>query len=62
MGRKLTTLDPMGWFSDTQAPGTFLWSPPTMAMETVLETMTEARHKWPEVPHILLVPRLMTYW
>ena len=53
-----TFLSPEGWFRDSQRTRT--WSPPPAAAETVIEMLGKAKHKWPELTHLVLIPRLMT--
>jgi hypothetical protein len=56
-----TTLDglpsPVSSLSDT----VFLWSPPPAAANIAVEQLSFSRLKRPHLPHIMIVPRLMTH-
>ena len=59
----LRTLTPEGWFEAAHGSAPCLWMPPPAAMAVALEQFAKARHKRPEVPHVFVVPRLMTgHW
>ena len=60
-GQKLKVLQPNDWFDlpNNQAPR--LWLPPPAAMETVVELFNEDHLAHPHIPHVFVVPRLMTH-
>jgi hypothetical protein len=53
-------LSEAGWFTDGHSPGTWLWTPAPAVVDVVVEQLGKARHKRPEVMHMIAVPRLMT--
>ena len=62
-GHQANFLTPEGWFDETAAEGTFVWSPAPAATDVVVERLGTARHKRPNSLHLVVVPRLMTgYW
>lgn len=58
-----TWLTPEGWFKEGQWADHCIWVPPPAAAETVIEMLGKAKHKRPELSHLVLIPRLMTsHW
>ena len=60
-GVPLTRLSPKDWFDLKSVSGPRLWMPPPAAMVTVLEMFNEDRLIRPHLPHVFVVPRLMTH-
>ena len=60
-GAELRKLDPEDWFLLHTFKDPRLWSPPPAAMETVLELFNEDHLVNPQIPHVFLVPCLMTH-
>eukprot|EP00956_Cyclotella_meneghiniana_P002842 scaffold3367_cov32-Cyclotella_meneghiniana.AAC.1 len=60
-GASLTKLEPTDWFELRKVVGPRLWIPPPAAMETVIERFNEDRLVRPHLPHVFVVPRLMTH-
>eukprot|EP00956_Cyclotella_meneghiniana_P033568 scaffold97112_cov54-Cyclotella_meneghiniana.AAC.1 len=56
----LKVLTPTDWFSLKDVVGPRLWVPPPAAMHTALEMFNEDRIARPHLPHVFVVPRLMT--
>ena len=44
----------------TYRKGTFVWSPPPAAAESMLEELRKARHRRTTSTHLILIPRLLT--
>jgi hypothetical protein len=57
----LTLLSPNDWFQLSKSYSPRLWCPPPAAMTEVLEMFSEDRLAHPFVPHVFVVPRLMTH-
>jgi hypothetical protein len=57
----LKLLEPADWFSLHEVDQPRLWVPPPAAMRTILELFSEDRLVNPHIPHVFVVPRLMTY-
>ena len=53
-----TNVDGFNW--PLYRKGTFVWSPPPAAAETMLEEVRKARHRRTESTHLIVIPRLMT--
>ena len=53
-----TNVDGFKW--PTYRKGTFVWTPPPAAAETMLEEVRKARHRRTQSTHLILIPRLMT--
>jgi hypothetical protein len=60
-GEELRLLTPNDWFDLRNVAGPRLWMPPPTAMETVVEMFGEDRLIRPHLPHVFVVPRLMTH-
>jgi hypothetical protein len=60
-GAGLTLLSPKDWFDLKNVPGPRLWIPPPAAMGAVVEMFSEDRLVRPHLPHVIVVPRLMTF-
>jgi hypothetical protein len=60
-GTRLKLLQPADWFSLHTFEDPRLWIPPPAAMETVVEMFNEDRIAHPHIPHVFVVPRLMTH-
>ena len=60
LGTTLTLLTPDHWFQLWRVPGPRLWVSPPAAMETVMEVFNEDRLAHPWIPHVFVIPRLMT--
>lgn len=60
-GSPLITLDPEGWFTRGHGTKGYLWAPPPAAMEVALECLDEAILKRPDIPNVVVAPRLMTH-
>lgn len=56
-GTHLTEAD---WFTIGHTPGAWLWTPAPAVADVVVEQLGKARHKRPDVLHMVAVPRLMT--
>ena len=61
LGQELKLLEPADWFSTYEFEEPRLWSPPPAAMETVVELFNEDRLAHPQIPHVFVLPRLMTH-
>ena len=57
----LKCLTPDDWFSLYTVDQPRLWVPPPAAMHTVLELFCEDRFVNPHIPHVFVIPRLMTH-
>ena len=57
----LRLMSPGDWFSTYDISEPRLWSPPPSAMETVVELFNEDRLVNPHIPHVFVLPRLMTH-
>ena len=57
----LKLLTPEDWFSLYDVDQPRLWIPPPAAMQTVLELFCEDRFINPHIPHVFVIPRLMTH-
>jgi len=53
-------LEPYQWFDEYHGYGNYIWSPPPAATEAAIDLLNKARHKRPELLHLIVVPRLMT--
>lgn len=51
-----TFLSPKGWHDQNNRHGTFVWLPPPVAADLVVERFCVARHKRPNTLHVLLIP------
>jgi hypothetical protein len=60
-GQDLRLLTPEDWFELHTMDEPRLWMPPPAAMETVMEMFNEDRMAHPHIPHVFLLPRLMTH-
>ena len=60
-GLSLRLLAPEDWFSLHTLEEARLWVPPPAAMETVVELFNDDRLAHPRIPHVFLIPRLMTH-
>jgi hypothetical protein len=60
-GVALKRLEPADWFLLHTFEDPRLWVPPPAAMETVVEMFNEDRLAHPHIPHVFVVPRLMTH-
>ena len=60
-GRALKNLAPDDWFQLHTQDRPRLWTPPTEAMETVVELFNEDCLAHPHIPHVFAIPRLMTH-
>ena len=60
-GEDLTLLTPDDWFDLKNVAGPPLWIPPPAAMGAVVEMFGEDRLVRPHLPHVFVVPHLMTY-
>jgi len=60
-GSDLRTLTPEDWFLLHTFEDPRMWVPPPAAMETVLELFNEDHLVSPHIPHVFMVPRLMTH-
>lgn len=56
----LKLLTPEDWFLLHEVDQPRLWVPPPAAMQTVLELFSEDPLVNPHIPHVFIVPRLMT--
>jgi hypothetical protein len=57
----LSVVQPDDWFNMRNLTGPRLWIPPPAAMLSVLEMFNEDRIVRPHLPHVFVVPRLMTH-
>jgi hypothetical protein len=48
------------WYTGPKREGVWVWTPPPAAADVAIELLYEHRLQHPEVPHIFIVPRLMT--
>jgi hypothetical protein len=60
-GAPLKCLTPEDWFQLGQVDGPRLWIPPPAAITAVLEMFNEDRMIRPYLPHVFVIPRLMTH-
>lgn len=60
-GAPLKLLSPADWFRLKNIDEPRLWVPPPTAMLTVLELFNDDRMTKPHLPHVFVVPRLMTH-
>jgi hypothetical protein len=60
-GADLTLMSPEDWFDLKNVPGPRLWIPPPAAMGAVVEMFSKDRLVRPHLPHVFVVPRLMTH-
>jgi hypothetical protein len=60
-GAALRHLSPNDWFSLHEIETPRLWTPPPTAMEVVTALFNEDRIARPHIPHVFVVPRLMTH-
>ena len=58
-GLNLTFLAPHQWFDKYHDYGNCMWFPPPAAVDAAVDLLNKARHKWPELLHLVVVPRLM---
>jgi hypothetical protein len=56
----LVTLTKEMWFELRDLAAPRLWMPPPAAMEVVMEMFNEDRIAHPHIPHVFVIPRLMT--
>ena len=61
LGTQLTLLTPDLWFQLWNVPGPRFWAPPPAAMEAVMEVFNEDHLAHPWIPHVFVIPRLMTH-
>ena len=56
----ITWLTPRQWFSDGQKQDRCIWFPPPAAADVAVELLAKAKHKRPQLEHVVLIPRLLT--
>ena len=57
----MNRLSPDYWFELHTQDRPRLWTPPTAAMETVVEVSNEDRLAHSYIPHVFAIPSLMTH-
>jgi len=58
-GMGVRYLKPLEWFKNYHDFGNFVWAPPPVAGEVVVEQLAKSRWKQPEGLHLIVLPRLM---
>jgi len=60
---ELLHLNPDGWYTTGQGTTDCLWDPAPAAVDAAFEQLGKAKHKRPEISHVVVVPRSFTsHW